>query len=61
MYRRGEKVHTNKLKETEVLKIRKMLKGEIPLKEIAEKFKISISAVSSIKHKRSWHWLKDDK
>ncbi|MCP3684793.1 MAG: hypothetical protein GY861_19160 [bacterium] len=57
----GEKNRHAKLKVEEVLLIRKILKANIVYNMIiAKMFKISKSTVSSIKHKTSWCYLKEE-
>jgi hypothetical protein len=55
---RGSKCILSKLKEHEVLEIRKMLNSGIRQKVIAEKYKISIHTVSSISRNIRWQHLK---
>lgn len=55
--RRGEQHSRAILTEREVIDIRKRIEKGEALKEIAEKFKVSLSTISAIKHKRKWGWL----
>lgn len=57
--RTGEKASNTKLKEQDVVEILKLLKNNFTMKDIAEKYNISISCVSDIKHKRNWSYLCD--
>lgn len=53
----GERASNTKLKEEDVIEILKLLKNNFLMKDIAEKYNISISCVSDIKHKRNWSYL----
>jgi hypothetical protein len=55
---RGERQHSAKLKEKDVLEIRKMF-GKIPQVEIARLFGVTPTAILLIKRKRNWSWLLD--
>lgn len=46
-----------KLNEEQVIKIINMIHNNIPHKQIAEIFNISVSTISSIKHKKTWSWV----
>lgn len=53
----GEKGGNTKLNEEYVVNILKLLKDNFTMKDIAEKYNVSISCISDIKHKRSWSYL----
>lgn len=55
---RGEKTGTSKLKESDVITIRKLLIDGIEGKEIAKQFNVSKSTISSIKLNENWNYLK---
>ena len=50
----GEKVGTSKLKEVQVIEIRKLLAEGVSTKEIANKFKIGKSNINEIKNRNAW-------
>ncbi len=52
----GEKVHTSKLKESDVIEIRKLSKSLKP-SAVSEIFGVSQSAIKHIIKRRSWAWL----
>jgi hypothetical protein len=52
---RGHRNGQSKLTEEDVKKIAN-LKGRLPQKELAEKYGVSISAISSIQLGRRWGW-----
>lgn len=54
---RGEENNKSKLTKEDVLNIREKLSEGCSLQDIADKYDISKSAVSSIKNKRTWKWL----
>jgi len=55
---RGEKSNFNKLKEIEVINIKKeILNGSKKLKEIAFEYNVSPSIISNIKRGKRWAWL----
>lgn len=57
---RGEKDTRSKLKEGEVLLIKRILKAKIvPHSYIAKMFKVSRRTISSINEKTNWYWLKE--
>jgi len=53
---RGEKQHKAKLKEKEVIKIRKLL-GTKTQREIANIYKVDPATISNIATNKSWRWL----
>lgn len=55
--RRGKKSNFNKLTETEVLKIKKLLADGCKQKQIALFFNVSQGCISLIKTKQNWAWL----
>ena len=56
---RGEKAHNNILTESNVFEIRELLAaGELTQKEIGKLYGVGISAISLIKTRRNWAWLK---
>ena len=57
--RTGEKANNTKLKEKDVIEILKLLVNNYKIKDIADKYNISTSCVSDIKHKRNWKYLYD--
>jgi DNA invertase Pin-like site-specific DNA recombinase len=59
--RRGEAHHSNRLKATEVLDIRKrIIEGEM-LKTLAAEYDIGTTTVWNIKHRNTWAWLMEEK
>lgn len=52
--KRGEKHHLCKLKENDVLEIRRMLSNGLKQSEISEKYNVDQSTISSIKINRNW-------
>ena len=57
--RRGEKAHKVKLKEKQVIRIKKMLKSNLTIREISEKFNVSATCISSIKQGINWKHLNE--
>lgn len=55
--RRGENHPSAKLKEVDVLEIRKLLKEGASQLEISRKFKVLQATISSIKRRKIWKWL----
>jgi len=55
---KGEKHGNNKLKNEEVLLIRKLLKNKINQYYIAKMFKVSRSTILKINLNKMWEWLK---
>lgn len=53
----GETVGTHKLKESEVIQIRKRRKAGEILRTMAEEFGVSESCISSVCTGKSWKWL----
>ncbi len=51
---KGTKNPQSKLTEQDVRKIKKMLENKIQIVKIAKIFNVSVSPISSIKHKKSW-------
>jgi len=56
--RRGSQTTRAKLIETDIPKIRQMIADKIPLTEIARQFKVWPTAISYIKHNKSWRHIK---
>lgn len=54
---RGEKCGTSKLKEIEVIEILKMIQDGYSYSEISEKYNISSTQISRIRHKERWNYL----
>ena len=54
----GENKKTSKLKNLEVLKIKTMLKENVPIKDIVGVYGVSYVTIHDIKTGRSWGWLK---
>lgn len=57
--RTGEKASNTKLRENDVIEILKLLDNNLTMKDIAEKYNVSIGCISDIKHKRHWSYLYD--
>lgn len=55
---KGEKNNYSKLKETDVIEIKNMIKNKIKLRIIAEKYKVSRGNITSIKCNRTWKHIK---
>ena len=55
---KGSRCGSSKLKEYQVLEIKKLLSKNIPNKEIASKYNISKQVICDIKNGRAWSWLK---
>ena len=51
---KGERNGASKLKDSDVVKIKRMLSKGIKGYEIAKKFKISQSTISEIKNNKKW-------
>jgi hypothetical protein len=51
---KGHKNGNSKLKESDVIGIRKMSSNNIPQKKIAEKYNISVPTVSEIANRKTW-------
>lgn len=56
---KGEKKHQSKLKEDDVLEIRRLIKSGMTLISISKIFNISWQSVSDIKYWRRWKHLKE--
>jgi hypothetical protein len=56
---RGEKNTNSKLTENDVRDIRKLREAGMLLTEIAHKYNINITTVSTIAHRKTWAWLQD--
>ena len=54
---KGEKHGKHKLKESDVLAIRKLISDDVVMRVIAEQFNVAIGTIADIKHKRNWAWL----
>lgn len=50
----GSKNYNAKLNEADVIKIKTMLAKHMPIKEIAQKFRVSFATIGFIKQKRTW-------
>lgn len=61
-YERKVNKRNRKLNEDQVRKIKKMIKEGVSLADIARKYDLTLTAISSIKHGRSWNHveLEDD-
>jgi DNA invertase Pin-like site-specific DNA recombinase len=55
---RGENNRNSKLRELDVLEIRRMLKEGVNHREIARMFGVSKQTISGIKTGDRWNWLK---
>ena len=55
--RKGEGSPTSRLKERDVIDILKMIQNKEPYSNIRNKYNISNSTISSIKHKQRWGYL----
>jgi hypothetical protein len=55
--RRGAEHHNTKLKEADVLEIRRRFDAKERTHDIAARFSVSVSRVSDIGRRRSWSWL----
>lgn len=55
--RKGHQINTSKLVEEDVHEIRKMIKNEIKISEIAKKYKVSETAIRLIKSNKNWFHL----
>ncbi len=53
----GREIGNTKLTKKKVLRIRKLLKQELTIAYIANCFKVSMGAISSIKYGQTWAWL----
>lgn len=53
----GEKNYFSKLKEKDVVEIRRMIKDKIKTREIARKFSVTPTTISNINAKRTWSYL----
>lgn len=51
----GSKKNQSKIKESDVLEIRRMLENGSSLKQISEKYSISLSTISFIKNRKTWN------
>ena len=51
---RGEKIARSKLKETDIPKIRKMLKEGLSLQDVGNNFNVDRCCIFDIKHNRTW-------
>lgn len=51
---KGEKHHNSKLKNDQVIEIRKLLNKKVKYREISEKFGIDICSIPDIKFRRTW-------
>lgn len=58
---RGSHNPHSKLSAEQVLEIRGLLANGVAIRELAERFDVSISAISLIKHRRNWAWLADQR
>ena len=57
----GEKNGSNKLTEENVIKIKSLLKTtNMFYREIAEMFNVNITTIASIKHRKTWKYLKEE-
>lgn len=56
---RGENNKNSKLRELDVLEIRRMLRDGVSQIEIAKLFNISKQTISGIKTGDRWNWLRD--
>ena len=56
---RGERLHSAKLSENDVREIRKLLKINKSLHEIASLFNVGYANIYAIKERKSWRWLAD--
>lgn len=57
--RNGENNPRNLLSNNDVIKIKKMLHGNLSLFEIANYFNVSKGCISSIKSGQTWSWIKE--
>ena len=55
---RGEKQHSAKLTESDVLEIKNLISRGLLQKEIAQKFGVGLMAISNIKLGKTWRYLK---
>ncbi len=56
---KGENCHKSKLSTIQVQEIKKLLKINMPIEEIATKFNMSLNAIKSIKNNITWKHIKD--
>lgn len=56
---RGELASNSKLKEKEVIEIKKLLNSSITIREVANKFNVTTSAIKCIKSGKSWSHIKE--
>lgn len=57
----GEQHHLSKLKEHQVLSIRKKYDpGKVAMQTLANEFCVSIETISQIINRKTWAWLVED-
>jgi hypothetical protein len=59
-FSRGERHGFSKLRNADIPTIRKMLREGMKIRTIAKHFGVGENAISHIKHRRNWGWLKDE-
>lgn len=52
--RRGTQHHNSSLTEKDIPEIRKMIAAEVPIKEIAKKYEVSLQSIYKIRNRESW-------
>ncbi len=57
---RGAKHYAAKLKEEDVIEIRKLVKGGASQSEVARQKKVSVQTINSIIKRRNWKWLEEE-
>lgn len=56
-HKRGERKENSKLTEADILEIRRLASAGIPQRKIAQRFGVSLAAVSLIHRRQRWAWL----
>jgi hypothetical protein len=55
--RRGEKHHSARLKETDVMEIRRRLDNGAMLRVLAAEYGVGKTTINNIKQHHTWRWL----